>query len=116
MHAWYCARHIRQVGDWKSGRISQQQLEAYLDRRTLIFDRELLAKMFVEADYQKEGSLDTRALAIAISGRFPKRELTEDWRKLTALLLGLQELVGGVVWCGRGVGAGVGWARWTREG
>ena len=49
--------------------------------------------MFTEADYQKDGSLDARALAIAISGRFPKREHTDDWRKLTALLLGLPELV-----------------------
>lgn len=84
---------IRKVGDWKSGRISQQMTESFLDKHTLIFDRELLAKMFTEADYQKDGSLDARALAIAISGRFPKREHTEDWRKLTALLLGLPELV-----------------------
>ncbi|GFR52102.1 hypothetical protein Agub_g14615 [Astrephomene gubernaculifera] len=84
---------VRKVGDWKTGRISQAMCEAYLDRNTLVFDRELLTKMFTEADYQKEGSLDTRALTIAISGRFPKREHTADWRTLTAMLLGLPELV-----------------------
>ena len=50
-------------------------------------------QLFKEADYQKEGSLDTRALTIAIAGRFPKREHTPEWRLLTALLLGLPELV-----------------------
>ncbi|KAG2449983.1 hypothetical protein HYH02_000087 [Chlamydomonas schloesseri] len=84
---------IRKVGDWKTGRISQAMCEAYLDRHTLVFDRELLTKLFTEADYQKEGSVDTRALTIAIAGRFPKREHTADWRLLTALLLGLPELV-----------------------
>ncbi|GIL50975.1 hypothetical protein Vafri_7052 [Volvox africanus] len=84
---------VRKVGDWKTGRISQAMCEAYLDRHTLVFDRELLAKMFTEGDYQKEGSLDTRALTIAISGRFPKREHTADWRALSALLLGLPDLV-----------------------
>ncbi|KAG2429085.1 hypothetical protein HXX76_011325 [Chlamydomonas incerta] len=84
---------IRKVGDWKTGRISQAMCEAYLDRHTLVFDRELLEKLFKEADYQKEGSVDTRALTIAIAGRFPKREHTADWRLLTALLLGLPELV-----------------------
>ncbi|EFJ49647.1 hypothetical protein VOLCADRAFT_117102 [Volvox carteri f. nagariensis] len=84
---------VRKIGDWKTGRISQAMCEAYLDRHTLVFDRELLTKMFTEADYQKEGSLDTRALTIAISGRFPKREHTNDWRALAALLLGLPELV-----------------------
>ncbi|KAG2495165.1 hypothetical protein HYH03_006772 [Edaphochlamys debaryana] len=84
---------VRRVGDWKSGRISQAMCESYLDRHTLVFDRELLGKMFTEADYQKEGSLDARALAIAISGRFPKREHTTDWRTLTAMLLGISELV-----------------------
>ncbi|KXZ51101.1 hypothetical protein GPECTOR_14g83 [Gonium pectorale] len=68
-------------------------VESYLERNTLVFDRELLTKMFTEADYQKEGSLDTRALTIAISGRFPKREHTADWRGLVCMLLGLPELV-----------------------
>ncbi|GLC36952.1 hypothetical protein PLESTB_000174900 [Pleodorina starrii] len=84
---------VRKVGDWKTGRISQAMCEAYLDRHTLVFDRELLSKMFAEADYQKEGSLNTRALNIAISGRFPKREHTADWRALAAMLMGLPELV-----------------------
>lgn len=34
-----------QVGDWKTGRISQAMCEAYLDRHTLVFDRELLTKV-----------------------------------------------------------------------
>ena len=32
-----------QVGDWKSGRISQQMAESFLDKHTLIFDREVRA-------------------------------------------------------------------------
>lgn len=83
----------RQVGDWKTGRLSQAMVESYLDRHTLVFDRELLGKMFTEADYQREGSLDTRAITIAIGGRFPKREHTADWRTLAAMLLGQQELL-----------------------
>jgi hypothetical protein len=42
-----------QVGEWKSGRVSQANVEAYLDKHTLIFDRELLGKLFTEADYAK---------------------------------------------------------------
>lgn len=95
-----------------------------MDQNVLVFDRELLANLFAEADFRKEGSLDARALKAALSGwwsrnpgfilasllacllvnctsvvylpcaaRYPKRQLHREWRALTALLLGVPELV-----------------------
>jgi hypothetical protein len=112
-----------QCGDPKSGRITVKGVEAYLDKNVLVFDRELLANLFAEADFRREGSLDARALKAALSGwcwpdahlvacmpacccvfhacallcllaaRYPKRQLHREWRALTALLLGVPELV-----------------------
>lgn len=68
-------------------------VEKYLERHVLIFDPKLLKEMFDEADYTYEGSLDLRALSAAITGRYPKRKLTREWRQLVTLLLGIPELV-----------------------
>ncbi|MEW5318188.1 MAG: hypothetical protein WDW38_009431 [Sanguina aurantia] len=84
---------INKLGDVKSGRISRPMVEAYLDRHTLIFDREVLMQLFNEADHRREGSLDARSLGAALSGRYPKRGHGLEWRKLVALLLGLPQLV-----------------------
>lgn len=61
-------RSCAQVGDEKSQRVARWMVEKYLERNVLIFDPKVLEDMFLEADYKKEGSLDTRALAIAIMG------------------------------------------------
>jgi hypothetical protein len=50
-------------------------VEAYLDKNVLVFDRELLANLFAEADFRKEGSLDARALKAALSGSFRPGDL-----------------------------------------
>lgn len=63
-----CAHVHTQVGDEKSQRVARWMVEKYLERNVLIFDPKVLEDMFTEADYKKEGSLDTRALAIAIMG------------------------------------------------
>ncbi|GAX78975.1 hypothetical protein CEUSTIGMA_g6415.t1 [Chlamydomonas eustigma] len=84
---------IRRVGDIKSGRLALWMVEKYLEKNVLIFDPEVLTELFKEADYKAEGSLDTRALSAALSGRYPKRKLTKEWRDLVALLLGIPQLV-----------------------
>eukprot|EP00798_Chlamydomonas_sp_ICE-L_P018773 gene18773-25309_t len=84
---------LRKVGDTKSGRLAAFMVEEYLDRNVLIFDRPLLKRLFEEADFRQEGSLNDRALAAALSGRYPKRTLTIAWRQLVALLFDIPELI-----------------------
>jgi len=84
---------IRKCGDVKSGRITVQGVEAFLDQNVLIFDRTLVKNLFAEADFKQEGSLNALALKAALSARYPKRQLHREWRKLAALLLGMPELV-----------------------
>lgn len=83
---------LRRVGDPKSGRVSYASVDAYLAARRLTFDRALLAAMFEEADFRREGSLAPRELLAAVSGRYPARRHTAAWRGLAALLLGVPSL------------------------
>mmetsp|Transcript_14429 Transcript_14429/g.39090 ORF Transcript_14429/g.39090 Transcript_14429/m.39090 type:complete len:380 (+) Transcript_14429:236-1375(+) len=83
---------IRRCGDVKAARISLSMVERYLDKNVLVFNRDLLKDLFAEADFRKEGSLDVRALKAALSGRYPKRQLHNEWRQLAALILGVSEL------------------------
>ncbi|KAG1668834.1 hypothetical protein FOA52_004928 [Chlamydomonas sp. UWO 241] len=85
---------LHKVGDVKVQRLAVWMVEAYLERHVLVFDKELLRRMFAEADYKEEGSLNPRALSAAISGRYPKRTIgAGEWRQLVMLLLGQQELM-----------------------
>eukprot|EP00798_Chlamydomonas_sp_ICE-L_P025795 gene25795-11468_t len=84
---------IHRVGDVKSRQIPMSMVEQYMDRNIIVFDRALLKEMFDEADFRKAGALDERSLAAALSGRYPKRYLTGEWRMLVALLLDIPQLV-----------------------
>jgi len=79
---------IRRVGEPQSGRISHASVAAFLARHQLKFDRATLAKMFKEADFRGQGSLAPRDFMASVSGRYPKRRYTLQWRQLVALLLG----------------------------
>jgi hypothetical protein len=83
---------IRRVGEPKSGRVTAAAVDGFLAAHRLRFDRTLLAAMFDEADYRREGSLPPRELVVAIAGRYPKRRHTAAWRALAALILGVPTL------------------------
>ncbi|KIZ03448.1 flagellar associated protein [Monoraphidium neglectum] len=80
---------IGKVGDPQSGRITRASVDAYLQSHHLVFDRGLLAQMFDEADFRREGSLAPSAFVAAVEGRYPKRRFTRQWRELVSLLLGV---------------------------
>ncbi|KAI8464281.1 MAG: hypothetical protein J3K34DRAFT_492332 [Monoraphidium minutum] len=80
------------VGDPQSGRVCEAAVAAYLARRHLVFDAGLLAAMFAEADFRGQGSLAPRDFIATVSGRYPKRRFTAEWRRLVALLLGVPSL------------------------
>lgn len=84
---------LARVGDEKSATLSMEQVQAYLDKNVLIFDSSDLKNMFKEADFKNEGVLSVRALSAAISGRYPKRRMTGEWRQLVCMLLELPDLV-----------------------
>ncbi|GBF94853.1 hypothetical protein Rsub_08025 [Raphidocelis subcapitata] len=79
---------IRKVGEPHSGRVCYASVDAYLTHHHATFDRKLLAAMFEEADFRREGSLAPRDLVATLTGRYPRRRFTQQWRELAALILG----------------------------
>lgn len=84
---------LARVGDEREGTLSLEQVQAYLDKNVLVFDATDLKMMFKEADFKNEGHLSARYLSAALSGRYPKRRMTSEWRQLVCMLLELPELV-----------------------
>jgi hypothetical protein len=62
-----------QVGEPRSGRICLAAVAAHLTRHHMAFDRRLLAAMFEEADFRREGSLAPREFVAAVSGATGRR-------------------------------------------
>jgi hypothetical protein len=80
------------VGD-KAGRVYLEAVQEYLTHSWLKWDAGLLASMFQEADYAGNGFLTAKDLSATLSGRYPKRQHTADWRALVAGLMGVEQLI-----------------------
>eukprot|EP01025_Chloroclados_australasicus_P011194 TRINITY_DN14841_c0_g1_i1.p1 TRINITY_DN14841_c0_g1~~TRINITY_DN14841_c0_g1_i1.p1 ORF type:complete len:398 (-),score=9.76 TRINITY_DN14841_c0_g1_i1:819-2012(-) len=78
---------IKTIGGAKYGFVTYDMVLDFLGKNKIMFDLEILAGMFKEADFQQYGYLNESTLYATISGRYPKRKYTLHWQDLLNLVL-----------------------------